>query len=265
MLKSLAVILVLANAGYLAWTQGWLYRAGLLPSPWPYTEPTRMAQQLRDDYLRVIHEAKPALATSAAAGQAESKPSSTSDEVVATDASPSTLPTPGNEPPAPPASTAATAAARCTQLSGTLTDRQFSSLRSALTDVLPDTAWAVSTLVQPARWIVYSGRFASADTLAARKAELKQLQVEFRDVSLANLQPGLAMGTYSTETGAQQALRDVTKAGVKGAKVVIERPEATLYTFKLPEATDASEARLKQLMDSLPTDILKGKTLQSCS
>lgn len=262
MLKSLAAALVLANVGYLAWSHGWLYQVGMLPSPLPHTEPARMAQQLRAESIEFIREPK----TSAPpASPAETKPS-------APEAPPETDTTPpGNQttapdqaPPAAPGAALGTDAARCAQLSTPLSERQFSSLRMALTDVLPDSAWTVSTSVQPARWIVYSGKFASTDTLAARKAELRQLQVEFRDVTAANLQPGLAMGTYSTEAGAQQALRDVSKSGVKGAKVVIERPEATLYTFKLPEATDAIQTRFKQLMDRLPPDILKGKTLQAC-
>lgn len=253
MLRGLAASLVLANAGYLAWTQGWLYQAGLLPSPLPHTEPARIAQQLRPEYIGLIKE--PQKAAPAQVDTPDGAESAPLTPPAATD----------HEPVAASANTLAAEPTRCAQLSGALTDKQFATLRAAMTGVLPDNAWAVSTAVQPPRWIVYSGKLAGADTLAARRAELKQLQVEFRDVSLVSLQPGLAMGTYSTEAGAQQALRDVTKVGVKGAKVVIERPEATLYTLKLPEATDAVQARFKQLMDRLPPDTLKGKALQACS
>lgn len=260
MLRGLAAGLVLANAGYLAWTHGWLYQAGLLPSPLPHTEPARIAQQLRPEYIGLIREPQKVAPT-----QVVDTPDGTESAPLTPPGAPVVEAAPDREPSAASVNPLATEPTRCAQLSGTLTDKQFATLRAAMTGVLPDNAWAVSTAVQPPRWIVYSGKLAGADTLAARKAELKQLQVEFRDVSLASLQPGLAMGTYSTEAGAQQALRDVTKAGVKGAKVVIERPEATLYTLKLPEATDAVQARFKQLMDRLPPDTLKGKTLQACS
>ena len=258
MLRGLAIILVLANVAYMAWTHGWLYRAGLLPAPWPLTEPGRIAQQLRAEYIDIHREPKAADATD----QPEPKAVPAAESPASETSTPSTPSTPDEQ---SAKAGVPSEVPRCAQLSGTLTERQFASIRMAVADALPDNAWTVSTSVQPARWIVYTGKYASADTLAARKAELKQLQVEFRDVSATNLQPGLAMGTYSTEAGAQQALRDVTKAGVKGAKVVIERPEATLYTFKLPEATDALQERFKRLMNDMPPDVLKGKTLQACS
>lgn len=259
MLRSLAIVLVLANVVYMAWTHGWLYQAGLLPAPWPLTEPGRIDQQLQPDHIKVLREPRQPVTPASTPEQAESKPPALAEPTAAQTTPPGTQ-APAEDKPGTPL----TVAERCMQLSGALNERQFATLRAALTGALPDSAWTVSTSVQAARWIVYSGKFASTDSLAARKLELKAMQVEFRDVSAANLQPGLAMGTYSTETGAQQALRDVTKAGVKGAKVTIERPEATLYTFKLPDATDALQARFKLLMDDMPPDVLKGKTLQAC-
>ena len=258
MLRSLAIILVLVNVAYMAWTHGWLYQAGLLPAPWPITEPGRISQQLRPEHINVLREPKVPVTPVSTPEQAASTPPALAEPTATT--LPSTQ-APAEDRPG----NVSTETAQCMQLSGTLNDRQFANLRTAMTDTLPVSAWTVSTSVQAARWIVYSGKFASADALVARKAELKLMQVEFRDVSATNLQPGLAMGTYSTEASAQQALRDVAKAGVKGAKVVIERPEATLYTFKLPEATDALQARFKRLMDDMPPDVLKGKTLQACS
>lgn len=260
MLRILAIFLVLANLSYMAWTHGWLYHAGLLPAPWPLTEPGRVAQQLRAEYIDIRHEPKTPGTPISTSVQAEPAQPLVSAEPLAADTS-----SPNTQPPADKQQGSALVAARCLQLSGTLNERQFASLRTAMTDTLPDNAWTVSTSVQAARWIVYSGKLAGVDALAARKVELKLMQVEFRDVSVANLQPGLAMGTYSTEASAQQALRDVTKAGVKGAKVVIERPEATLYTVKLPDATDTIQTRIKRLMDDMPSDMLKGKTLQPCA
>lgn len=263
MLRSLAIVLVLANMAYMAWTHGWLYQVGLLPAPWPLTEPGRVAQQLRAESISLHHETPTPVASASTPAQAEPAPPLVAAEPSAVDtASPSTPPAAVEQ---PGTAAAAAVATRCMQLGGTLNERQFASLRTAMSGALPDSAWTVSTSVQPARWIVYSGKFASADALAARKVELKLMQVEFRDVSTANLQPGLAMGTYSTEASAQQALRDVTKAGVKGAKVVAERPEATLYTVKLPDATNALQTRIQRLMDGMPSDVLKGKTLQPCA
>jgi len=271
MLKGLATSLVLANAIYLAWTHGWLHQFGLLPPPWPQTEPNRMAQQIRPEQIRIIRDPKP---QQPPAGPAEPQQPQNNTSAHTSTNTPANPGNDGNATSAPsptdaPAPTLATAppavVTRCLQLASNLNDRQFASLRDVLKGKLADNAWDVSTAVQPARWIVYSGKYASADALATRKAELRQMQVEYRDVSAAALQPGLALGTYSTEAGAQQALKDVTKAGVKGAKVVVERPEATVYTVKLPEATDALRSSFEQAISRLPTDLLRNKTLQPCN
>ena len=52
MLRSLVVMLVLANAGYLAWTKGWLASYGLAPAS--QSEPQRLTQQLRPEALRIL-------------------------------------------------------------------------------------------------------------------------------------------------------------------------------------------------------------------
>ena len=269
MLKSLAISLVLANAAYLAWSHGWLYPFGLLPPPWPQTEPARIDQQLHPEYMRIVREAKPQHTATPAPAEANgpSQPTTqppTQPETVADATVASPLTTGNDGTPSTASAPPPKAATRCLQLANVLSDRQFASLREALKGNLPDNAWDVSTTVQPARWIVYSGKLPSVDALAARKAELRQLQVDYRDVSVAALQPGLALGTYSTEGGALQALKDVTKAGVKGAKVVVERPEATLYTVKLPEANDALQSRFEQLTSRMSPDLLKNKALQPC-
>lgn len=52
MLRLLVLLLLLANAGYFAWTQGWLAPAGLAPAA--QSEPQRLEQQVRPDALRVL-------------------------------------------------------------------------------------------------------------------------------------------------------------------------------------------------------------------
>lgn len=257
MLRGLSVGLVMANLAYFAWSQGWLMGAGFLPHPWPQTEPERLSQQIRDDQVRLLRPAPeapgPARAQPAGSDQPPEPPATTVAAAPPDAAGPAASLPPDSPPPT-----------TCLQLSGPLNDRQFASLRAELTGKLPDSAWTVGTSIQPPRWIVYSGKFSSTDLMASRKAELRQLQVDYREVSNPTLQPGLAMGTYSTESGAQQALRDVTKAGVRGAKVVVERPEATLYTFRLPQADQALQDRFQDILDRLAGGLLKGRTLQTC-
>ena len=257
MLRGLSVGLVMANLAYFAWSQGWLLGAGFLPSPWPQTEPERLSQQIRDDQIRLMRPVPEAPNPTSAQPPGSAPPPEPPATTVANASTDAAGPTGSAQPDSPPPRT-------CLQLSGPLNDRQFASLRAELTGKLPDSAWTVGTSIQPPRWIVYSGKFSNTELMASRKAELRQLQVDYREVSNPTLQPGLAMGTYSTESGAQQALRDVTRAGVRGAKVVVERPEATLYTFRLPEANQALQDRFQEILDRLVGGVLKGRTLQTC-
>jgi hypothetical protein len=258
MLRGLSVGLVMANLAYFAWSQGWLLGAGFLPHPWPQTEPERLSQQIRDDQVRLLRPAPEAPGPARAQPVGSDQPPEPPATTVAAAPPDAAGPAASAPPDSPPPTT-------CLQLSGPLNDRQFASLRAELTGKLPDSAWTVGTSIQPPRWIVYSGKFSSTELMASRKAELRQLQVDYREVSNPTLQPGLAMGTYSTETGAQQALRDVTKAGVRGAKVMVERPEATLYTFRLPEATPETSSEFRRLVERMSSDVLKGKSVQVCS
>ena len=56
MLRLLALGLVLANAGYLAWSQGWLASYGFAPAV--QAEPQRLTQQLRPDAMRLLSAAE---------------------------------------------------------------------------------------------------------------------------------------------------------------------------------------------------------------
>jgi hydrogenase maturation factor len=105
--------------------------------------------------------------------------------------------------------------------------------------------------VQPARWVVYLGKFASAEALRARKAELRAARVDHRDVNNPALQPGLALGTFPTEAAANQALRDATRNGIKNAKVVTERPETRQHTLTLQQATPALQDSVRGINSGL--------------
>lgn len=52
MLRLAAIVLLLANTGYYAWSQGWLRTWGLAPAE--QSEPHRLAQQIRPETLRIL-------------------------------------------------------------------------------------------------------------------------------------------------------------------------------------------------------------------
>lgn len=223
MMRAVVLALVLANAGYFAWSQGHLLSlagAGSWADPNPLQEPQRLQQQQQPERLTVLPSSvKPALSTAATGN--------------------------GSSPEASPQGPA-----ECLQVTG-LTDPQGASLREALASALPQGGWQLDTSVQPARWVVYLGKFKSVESLRARKAELRAARVDHRDVDNPDLQPGLVLGTFSTEAAANLALRDAMRNGIKTAKVVAERPETLQHTLTLPQATPALQDLLRGITSGL--------------
>ncbi len=234
MLRVLLVLLLLANAatwllGYGPWG-GTLANWGLAPVD--LREPLRQSQQINPESLRVLpvkvsKPSVPALAEEMVAGNNDAL-----------------------EPRGPVA---------CWQAAGFLPP-QADDLKLALDTVPAVTGrWRWDENVLPERWIVYLGRFANSEALQRRKAELRAAKVDYRDVYVPALAPGLALGTYSTEEAAKTALLDAQRDGVKGAKVVQERQEYKTFTLKLPAITDDELVMVQGLGVALA-----GKTLQKC-
>jgi len=221
MLRLFALVMLLANAGYFAWSQGHLRPLGW--GPVEQREPERLAQQLAPDKLRLDGAPPPPAAPSPA-------------------------------PAAPP-----TEATTCLAVAG-LSAEQASAVTAALTSAdLDNSRWTLDESVLPERWIVYVGKFPSVDLLNRKKTELRSLRVEFRDVNAPALQPGLALGTYSTEAAAQTALQELGRAGVRSGKVTKEREEQRSVAVRLPALTDAERSRIEPLVSQAA-----GKPLATC-
>jgi hypothetical protein len=225
MLRLFALVMLLANAGYFAWSQGHLRPLGW--GPLEQREPERLAQQVAADQLRLEGAASP--------------PATAGTTVTAATASAPVEPT------------------VCHQVSG-LNPTQASALTTALGGAgLDSSRWTQEESVLPERWIVYVGKFPSADLLNRKKTELRSLRVEFREVNAPALQPGLALGTYSTETAAQTALQELGRAGVRSAKVTKEREEQRTLAVRLPALTDTERAGIEALVLQAA-----GKALAAC-
>lgn len=256
MLRALLLLFLVANAVLWAYGQGWLASVGW--SPQDHREPQRLAQQVAPEALRLLPpegdaqlltDASPAMPPDAlpkdeADGQAAASTAAT--------AAPATAPT------ATPAA-ATTPPTACWQVAG-LPAAAGPTLREALArvDGLAASAWALEAQSVPARWIVYLGPFANADAQQQRRNALRTAGVDVRTVTTAGLQPGLALGTYSTQEAAQRALRDAGNRGVRDAKVVQERPESQTWSLRLPAVNNAQRDRVQALSP------LAGQPLQPC-
>ena len=220
MLRLAVIVLLLANAGYYAWSQGWLHSWGLAPVE--QSEPQRLAQQIRPETLRILQAREtPPVAPSAAS-----------------EATVSPAPSPA---PAPAATTAS--ATVCLQ-AGTLDQRQADAVRTAAA-ALPQGSWKLESTPIPGRWMVYMGRFADDEALDKKRAELRARKVPFDRPNNSTLEPGLSLGRFATEEAAQRALTTLSNQGVRTARVVVERAEAPGFTLRLPALDSATRAQVE--------------------
>jgi len=246
-------ILVLANAGYFAWTQGYLDGLGLAPQE--QREPRRLQEQVKPEQLRLLNGPR------AQAEPGATTPPSAAPIAPAPAAPVAVLPTPAAPAvPAPAPLPEGDGPRSCWQAGG-FTESQTELLRAELALLgLPPTRWQLNEVRSAGRWIVYMGRYDNEAQLERKKAELRGIGVSFREVSGNGLAPGLALGTYSSEAAAQQALQQAERGSVRTAKVVQERAEAVSYTLRLPAITASQRAAVDGLGDAMA-----GKTLRACN
>ena len=238
MLRLAVIALLLANAGYYAYTQGWLRSAGLVTPE--QAEPQRLQQQIRPETLKVLRAQgatnnptpPPAPAVAPAADTAASTPA--------------------------PTTAAPADAGECLQ-AGVFDDKQAAALRTAAA-ALPAGSWSLEPTPITGRWMIYMGRFDDQDTLDKKRAELRARKVDF-DRAGGTLELGLSLGRFSTEEAAQRGLTALNAQGVRTARVIQERQAATGFILKLPAVTDAQ--RQQWLATLRPA--MAGKTLGSCS
>lgn len=264
MLRWVIVLLVLANAGYFVWTQGYLDGLGMAPVD--QREPERLAQQVKPEVLRLLNGPKGASAPVVDAPAAPTAPGPAAEPAPTPVATGSTSPSPVAAPIAAPTPTPAAVATNdkapraCWQANG-FTEPQAELLRAELALLgLPAGQWQLTENRSGARWIVYMGRYDNAAQVDRKKDELRGIGVNFREITAPGLAPGLALGTYSTEAAAQQALRDAEQGGVRTAKVTQERAESLSFTLRLPAITETQRAAVGGLGKAM-----SGKTLRRCA
>ena len=238
MLRLAVIALLLANAGYYAYTQGWLRSAGLVTPE--QAEPQRLQQQIRPETLKVLR-------AQGATNNPTPPPAPAAAPAADTTASA----------PAPTAAAPADAG-ECLQ-AGIFDEKQATALRTAAAS-LPQGSWTLEPTPITGRWMIYMGRFDDQDTLDKKRAELRARKVDF-DRAGGTLELGLSLGRFSTEEAAQRGLTALNAQGVRTARVIQERQAATGFILKLPAVTDAQ--RQQWLATLRPA--MAGKTLGSCS
>jgi hypothetical protein len=215
MLRLIVLLLLLANGGYFAWSQGYLLPWGV--GPLQQAEPQRLAQQVKPEAIHVLKAAELKRIESAVA-----------------------------QAPRPPECLATAA----------LDDGAVAALRLVL-DTWPSGAWNFEPLVEPARWIIYMGKYPGVEQVARKRAELRQLGISFEAPANPELEPGLSLGGFTTEAIANQQLQALADQGVRTARVVQERPEQRGQRLVLAAVDDSLRPRLDELKVPLGSRLLR--------
>jgi hypothetical protein len=127
--------------------------------------------------------------------------------------------------------------------SALLSDAQANAVRASAAS-LPTGSWSLENSAEPARWIVYMGKYADATALAKKKTELRDLGLAFETLKNPSLEPGLSLGAYTTQALANESMAKLAARGVRTAKVVQELPERKGQLLKLPVVDDALRSQL---------------------
>ncbi len=133
-----------------------------------------------------------------------------------------------------------------------LSESQASAVRTAAAS-LPASSWSLENTVEPARWIVYMGKYASPEALALKKTELRGLNMSFETLKNPTLEPGVSLGAFATQSQANEALAAAAKRGVRTGKVIQELPERKGFYLKLPAVDDTLRTQLDGIKSAVGT------------
>ncbi|MEY4507839.1 MAG: hypothetical protein RL297_2417 [Pseudomonadota bacterium] len=226
MLRWVLLVLVLANTVFFSWSQGFWAAQGWAPAR--TNEPERLQQEVQAQAIRLLNSSK---------DPAEPLPAG----------------------PTPTDTTTPSEPASCWWVPG-LNPNQANTVRQAMETLsLPASAWSLIENRSNGRWIVYWGKFEQAEVMAQRKATLRQLKIDYREVTQTRWAPGLALGTFSSEAAAKEALSNVQGRGVRSARVVQERPESITWALRLPAVTETEREMVLGVADTWAD-----KTLLAC-
>jgi hypothetical protein len=132
--------------------------------------------------------------------------------------------------------------AECLQ-SALLDANQANAVKAAVAK-LPASAYSLQDTTEPARWIVYMGKYPNLDALNKKKTELRDLGISYETLKNPSLEPGLSLGVFASQTTANEGLAQMARRGVRTAKVVQEAPERKGQILKLPAVDDALRSQL---------------------
>lgn len=274
MLRSLVLILLIVNAAFFAWSQGWLNQmVGVQPNA--QHEPQRLSQQIHADKIVVLAPKGADDATdkpseydadsSSPGANAVASAAASEAAAVASAATSTATPASGAASSTPGTATVASSSSddgkdsKCVE-AGPFNATEFASAEANVRHVLPAGSWSGNTVAIQGLWLVYMGPYSDADMLERKQAELRRIKgLNFEEVRTpANLAMGISLGRYNRQEDADAALVTFRNRGIRTAKVVNVRPTMDVQVLKVPKASVSMQVALAGL--KLP----QGKGFSAC-
>jgi hypothetical protein len=232
MLKTLVVLLALANLAFFSWTQGWIDGPAGVRARGD-REPERLNLQVQPEVVQLL----PAQAAKAA-----------SAPLVA-------------PPPAAPASIPAAPAPLACLEAGPFSGAEVAAAEAAVRAALPEGSWTSVKSSRPGLWMVYMGKFKDREEQVKKQEELRTMKVEYDDLrSPPELLPGLSLGRFEERANAVNALEKFSLRGIRTAKVIEVRMPASTVLLRVDRAGPALVAQATGLASTA-----LGKGFTPCS
>ena len=230
MLRALVIGLILLNALFYGWTQGWLDEVVGIKAQGD-REPERLARQIHPEQVVVLPAELPASAPSASAS-ASATATATATATASADAAPALAclslgPLDGD---------AALASATQALTQAGIADSQWRDLVSEQAGVM-QTSWAVATIRMP-----------NKEFQARKEATYKSMKIDFEHLSSpANELPTLVLSRHPSEKAATAALEALSRRALKGLRVLALQTPAQRHRLVFTEADAALQAKLNGL------------------
>jgi hypothetical protein len=146
-----------------------------------------------------------------------------------------------------------------------LSDAQTKALREQLQaagSTWPQGSWSLESFKEAGTFAIFMGPYPLDAALDKKKQELKRLSVPFQAMQTKALGRGLSLAVSSDKVDLEKQLAALNKQGVRTAKIVAARPEASGTVLKLPRVTDELRPMADTLSKDLPT--IEGTALRKC-